>query len=235
MTVDNINAHVPWVCAEVVVKGTDIELKFPVDVAIGRELNRRGIWAPEMVQWLRNFVSSHEECGVLIIGAHIGEGTTVCARYSLDNAEVHSFEPHPELYKFLVHNTIKYPNVKTYNYAIGLTEGVQSLLCNTKNSGDNIIESIFSEYSASIDLTKERYSKISCEMRLLTSFDIDFSKIKLIKIDTQGMDRDIYLNIHNLFQPGTTMMFENTPLTAKFVREQSIKHELVDGDFVVSL
>lgn len=230
---DDINLG--WPLDETIIKGTDILLKFPVDAAIGQELRAKGIWAPEMVQWLRNFVSSHKECGVLIIGAHVGEGTTVCARYSLDNAEVHAFEPHPELYKLLVYNTKKYNNVQTYNYAIGLTESVQLLLCNTKNSGDNIVESIFTEYSTFMNLTKEKYTEVSCQVRPLISFDINFSKIKLVKIDTQGMDRDIYLNICNLFQPGTTMMFENTPLTAKFVRERTIKHEIIAGDFVVSL
>lgn len=230
---DDINLG--WPLDETIIKGTDILLKFPVDTAIGQELRAKGIWAPEMVQWLRNFVSSHEECGVLIIGAHVGEGTTICARYSLDNAEVHAFEPHPELYKLLVHNTAKYSNVKTYNYAIGPVEDTQTLLCNTKNSGDNIVKSIFAEYSTFMNFAKEQYTEVPCEVRLLASFDIDFSKIKLIKIDTQGMDRDIYLNIRNLFQPGTIMMFENTPLTAKFVREQAIEHKVIAGDFVITL
>ncbi|MBE9586617.1 FkbM family methyltransferase [Mucilaginibacter sp. JRF] len=59
---------------------------------------------------------------VIDCGAHIGAFSAMCAMY-LKNAEIISFEPNPDSFKYLDANAAKFKNIQAYNKAVGVTSG----------------------------------------------------------------------------------------------------------------
>jgi FkbM family methyltransferase len=70
---------------------------------------------------LRPFVPKNAV--IVEAGAHHGHDTVQFARL-WPKSEIHAFEPVREAYEWLVRNTARYPNVRTYPLALGGSEGV---------------------------------------------------------------------------------------------------------------
>lgn len=77
---------------------------------------------------------------ILDLGANCGS-FALWAAHRFPGSEIHSYEPHPETFKFLEKNAEGYPNVKCYNWGIG-TPGWRPLGVGRNNCGENSFHKI---------------------------------------------------------------------------------------------
>lgn len=116
---------------------------------------------------------------VMDLGANIG----LSALYFKDIAKVvHAFEPHPYIYKMLIHNTKECKKIKTYNYAVLNGKGMMDI-------GTNQQGNLSQNYFELGEFDKQKVACISFGDALkLTGED----HIDVLKIDVEGCEYIIF-------------------------------------------
>jgi FkbM family methyltransferase len=152
------------------------------------------------------------------IGANTGSMTMLMSLVTGKTGLTLSFDPNPYVYEILVQNAKLNPgktNIKPYNFAI------------TGSEGDffyNSSEASFNNGGIS-EQQNNRHGKFSLEhkikgIKLETFLEEKYpdriNRLKLIKIDTEGYDKEIIRSVSNLltkFQPAviTECFFRTTP------------------------
>ena len=152
----------------------------------------QGYSEPETIYWLSKLLKP----GMVFwdIGTHIGEFSIVCARFVGENGQVHSFEPHPEMFRILINNIQLngLSNVQLNNLAVYKNETKLEFQIHKEPSISRI---------ASKDLLGT--NRTPSEIILVNSISLDhYSRDRLlphvIKIDVEGAELDVFRGMANL-------------------------------------
>lgn len=79
---------------------------------------------------------------VFDIGAHIGSHTVAYAKAVGENGKIYAFEPSLEAFQCLQANLRCFPQVSSYNMALGAVPGVLSVSTDESNAGSNHVLSL---------------------------------------------------------------------------------------------
>jgi len=123
---------------------------------------------------------------IIDVGANNGQFQKA-AGYHFPNAEIHSFEPIPELYQ----NLLKRNQNKVQNYNLALGNEIGTLAFN-KNKYNH--SSSFHKISKDNDnFPSTEVTQITVNIERLDSFssNIDFKGITLLKLDVQGFEIEV--------------------------------------------
>jgi FkbM family methyltransferase len=134
------------------------------------------IYEQETTYFIRNYLKENDI--VYDVGANIGYFTLEFARAVGKNGKVHSFEPHPEIFKVLQRNIKRnhYNNVTMHNVACSDKNGEGELYFSTENEGNHkIVKNINSNNSKVVSIVK------------LSDFVLK-EKPRLIKMDIEGAE-----------------------------------------------
>lgn len=141
----------------------------------------------DIEQWrvVKSHLKSFRTC--LDFGAHVG---TSAIRYSGFFDRVVSFEPIPELFECLTHNTKDCSNVEIHNVAISDKNEPVEILVNWINTGSSMIPSESTKKVIDTRWGNERRKefqempKLKVDSRTIDSYNIE--DVDFIKIDTEG-------------------------------------------------
>jgi len=160
-----------------------------------------------------------DEFTFLDIGAHFGYFSVICADAAErmgKTATIYSFEPHPENFEVLKKNMAKYKNVHLFNSPILNEEKEVNFVAHNNESG------LFT-------MTGNKGSH-ALDTRHISSFNIDFSKVKIIKNDTQGCEVAILKSLTPLIHPGCILITERPKPSAEIIKRQGL--EFYPGDWI---
>ncbi len=115
---------------------------------------------------------------VLDVGACLGDHTVTYADMVGPTGTVHAFEPNPEAYECLRHNTASRPNVHRHHTALGAGLALGSCVASNE-SPNNLGATQFREGTGGIPIQR------------LDAFAQHWSRVDFIKIDAEGYEPDI--------------------------------------------
>lgn len=141
----------------------------------------------------------------LDIGANIG----IFSRNLNFFKKIYTFEPNKIIFKLLELNLSDYKNVKNYN--IGLSE--KNSFAYLKNSKNDITSNVIIK-NKSKDLEKVKCSTLDS---FLMSIKKDKSKIKVIKIDTEGHELNVLKGAKNFLKKYDPYIFFESEFNKKIL------------------
>jgi len=123
--------------------------------------------------------------GVIHIGAHIGQEYELYEKLNIEN--ILFFEPNPYVYPILFEKVKNFPNVTTYNCALGDFNGTTSMNIEFSNQGQS--SSILNP-KKHLDLYPHITfpEKVEIEVFKFDDLDIDTSLYNIMNIDVQGYE-----------------------------------------------
>jgi 2-O-methyltransferase len=128
---------------------------------------------------------------IIEAGAHIGTDTCEMAKLWPDTT-IYAFEPIPELFEILKHNTSSYSNVKCFQLALGNKTGITSI---NKSSGDSDASSSLLEPKEHLKIhpTVLFDKKIEIEVTTLSDWMKLYciERIDFLWLDLQGFELDV--------------------------------------------
>ncbi len=148
--------------------------------------SRKDIRALEDVFIDRTYLWSHPLAPRTIFdcGAYIGD-SAVYFSDQYPHADIHAFEPHPEIYEMLVANTRQIENIHCHRMAIGGTDGIRALF----HGGSRLGSSLRQRGDAHPDTTMVRVVSLPTAMKLTGTTTID-----LLKFDIEGAEQEMFAN-----------------------------------------
>lgn len=189
-----------------------IPIKIYDDEVIGKAIKETGIWEPELTKFLSDFSFKKTNPIFLDIGAHIGYFSLLVGHNSF--VKIHAFEPHPNIYKLLQWNTRLYPHIIAHNYAIANKVGEAQLFTSYTNTGDNsLIREEIEKWN------QDQYGSEVIFTKKIHHFDIDLSRIELIKIDTQGTEHIVFDQVKDLIN--ATFIIEKSDYINTYIQRNT--------------
>ena len=175
---------------------------------ISTALHRKNLYEPLTTAYLvEQFLKYDEEYIFLDIGAHAGYYSLICS-YVAKNCYIHAFEPHPNTFAMLQINLSNRKNCTVHNCAIGTANKQSDFYVHRRD--DACSSTLKHKY-----FTEPNIKEIlSVEERIIDSFDIDFSKVKIVKIDVDGPEYFIMNNMYDLVPKGTIFCVEDLSFTS---------------------
>jgi FkbM family methyltransferase len=152
------------------------------------------------VDFFKRFIAEGSMC--IDIGANVGEHTVSMALAVGKAGLVVSFDPNPMVFNILQKNSelnSALTNIKPFNCAISETDGEFYY---------NSSEASFSNGGISTEATNrhgkfqlpQRIKGVNLDTFLHAHFNDDLAKLKLIKVDTEGYDKEILKSIAPIIQ-----------------------------------
>jgi FkbM family methyltransferase len=142
----------------------------------------------EVVSNLKKMVP--ELTTIIDVGANSGQFTKV-ATHLYPQAQIHTFEPLPDLYPIIKKKFSTNPNIKTYNIALGNEDG--TILFNKNKFGHT--SSVLEISQENIHFTRKdnELEQIRVEIKKLDSLvlPIDKANLSLLKLDVQGYELEV--------------------------------------------
>jgi len=204
------------------------KFKYFDDQIIGQCLNQDKLWEPALTDYIsKRFLYLTDKQTFIDIGAHVGYFSVLWASLA-DNihepdyrATIWAFEPKKENFSILEENLIRfdcdYHSIKFFDCAIGIKETEGTLICDKKNTGKNEVHTNINNVYLSKEQTIE-----PCYIKKITSFDIDWDDVNLIKIDTEGGEDQIIKSMWDLLMPGTQIIVEENYEVNKFIEKTKV-------------
>jgi FkbM family methyltransferase len=164
---------------------------------INRQLTKRAIRVPTFllkrnVRYMRQVARTVGKGDVVIdLGAHLGVASI---EFALRGAEVHAFEPHPEIFAALRESVKEYPNIHIYNKAASDVEGPIRLYYRKKKNGMMYEGSTI--ISGKTDLDYHDFFDIDGINFSDFIYSIE-NKIKIVKVDVEGMEYRLIESVLN--------------------------------------
>jgi FkbM family methyltransferase len=161
---------------------------------------------------------NEKKFSIIDIGAHMGH-YSVLSSALCENVTVYAFEPDPRVFEVLKKNSSLYKQIIPYEVAIGKREFLSDFYLEKDYSGG----SSFLRDSIPVDSEVE---KIEVQVKEINSFGIDFSKVEIVKIDTQGTETLILNELCPLLKAGTLIVIEPDKHLKKYVASNQDKYKL---------
>lgn len=142
------------------------------------------------------------------VGANTGQSVAHYKRL-LPNSKIYSFEPVSSAYAELEKTAIQYKDIRTFKTAIGQHDTRAEIKLNQKSQTNSLLETSNSIPKIKLGngrMLDEEQKTISTEIitiRRLDSIiqDMPIESIDLLKIDTQGYERDVLLGCGSMLSP----------------------------------
>ncbi|WP_426094218.1 FkbM family methyltransferase [Flavobacterium sp. DSR2-3-3] len=142
----------------------------------------------EVVSNLKKMVP--ELTTIIDVGANSGQFTKV-ATHLYPHAQIHTFEPLPDLYSIIEKKFSSNPNINTYNIALGNEDG--TILFNKNKFGHT--SSILEINEENIHFTRKDnvLEQIRVQIKKLDSIALftDKTHLSLLKLDVQGYELEV--------------------------------------------
>ncbi len=170
---------------------------------IGNEIAIDGLYEQRtltnLFDALQLFDFQFKSGSALDIGANIGNHSRF---FSEKFQRVYAFEPDPFIYKILKINTSLFPNIETYNFALGDSNKVSRISGVLSNLGGS---SINREQTNGTKIENQSLiQNHQIEIRTLDSLESTFINLKFIKMDVEGYEEFVIrggMNLINKLKP----------------------------------
>ncbi len=166
---------------------------------------------------------------ILDVGAHKGETARRLVK-RFPQANIHSFEPHPDSFKTMRENVAPWPNITPVNVACGSASGRQKLFTNSASFTNSLLPNsdTISQFAPAhlvekrgeVDITVKALDDYCAEQRL--------PLIHLLKMDAQGYERQIIDGASQLLANGKILIVHSEVLFVDLYQGQAYFHEIYD-------
>lgn len=175
---------------------------FRNDPAFVEQMRQGKLYEEEIVYaHLKPYIQSSTV--ILDIGAHIGSHSIMYATIN-PAAEIHAFEPQSRIFELLQHNTSLFPNVTTYNKAVG-----------HKNQSCCLDHLIHDGYNQKVEYGTDKPLNLGgmqlglqgekTEMITIDSLNLEW--VDYMKIDTEGAENLVLTGAMNLIKKCKPVIF----------------------------
>lgn len=188
------------------------ELKSIDPVAVGN------VFEPFTTFFSLGLITEHIEKDFIMIdiGANIGYYSVLFASLC-KNSKIYSFEPHPKVFEVLKKNAEIYSNITPLNVGISNENKKLELYCDNKNvGGHSYLYDGFGKSFNDGQFDSRTMYKIDSEIKTIDSFGIDFSKVKIVKVDVQGLEEQVLTYIYNLLPKKCVIITEHFDTIGQF-------------------
>jgi FkbM family methyltransferase len=185
----------------------NLKFRFRSPDSVGRLIYKKGIYEEELTDYLIKNLNLESGDIVFDAGANIGWYSVLLSKY-FAGVEVHSFEPDPENFKILKSNIglNNLENVRLNNIGLGKeTDVVKLYLYKKGNLGRHSMLNINNGLGSTIDVN------ISSFDEYVKNKQLNFSKIKFLKIDIEGYEYFAFLGGKEFLNYVPTIMAEFSP------------------------
>lgn len=177
---------------------------------VGDNIRRYGLHEKERLLLLRQLLQRIPNAVVLDIGANIGNHTLV---FSTCAAQVHAFEPLPEVYSVLAGNVAAngITNVRTHQIALSdCNDTAEIFIGNAKNLGMSSFDAR-DDHAGSVRVSRRIGDELLAELGV--------GKVDFIKIDVEGHEYPALLGLFNTLKrdlPFITLEWNDPLAIARF-------------------
>ena len=163
-------------------------------------------------------ISPNSSC--IDIGANTGQSIEY---FKSKFKSIHAFEPYKENYMYLKNKYKKYRNIKIYNFAIGNKNETKNLyipywkniIC-LHQSASLIKQECFNSLKEFLSIEKADLNIKTTKVRVIKLNKFKLKNISLIKIDSEGYEKEVLMGMTNYLKKGVNIILENTPSSFKF-------------------
>lgn len=175
--------------------------------AVSVPLNRGSLYEPTTSKYLVGEFLKHDDGIFLDIGANIGYFSKLCNMVN-PKLEIHAFEAMQKTFEVLKMNMPLCVNI--HNHAVGQENKKSTFYVASRDDACSSLVNHPKLFKHSNKVKEE----ILVDERQISSFDIDFSKVKVIKIDIEGTDYYVMRDLWDLVPSGTLFSVEKTAFTS---------------------
>jgi FkbM family methyltransferase len=157
------------------------------------------------------------------IGANIGQSIEF---FKLRFKSVHAFEPNISNYEYLCKKYKHFPNIKIYNYAIGNIDESKTLyipywknFISLHQSASLIKDECYNSLNEFLSIKKKDLNIKTSEVKVSKLDNFNIKNISLIKIDSEGYEKEVLLGMSNYLSQNINIIIENTPSSFKFSKK----------------
>ena len=157
------------------------------------------------------------------IGANIGQSIEF---FKSKFASIHSFEPNYENYDYLKRKYKNFTNIKIYNFAIGSREDTKTLyipywknFISLHQSASLIKEECFVSLKEFLSIKESDLTFKTIEVKVSKLDNFEIKNISLIKIDSEGYEKEVLLGMTSYLNQNISIILENTESSFKFSKK----------------
>lgn len=180
--------------------------RFRIEDAAGRRLYKRGLYEPELTEYLETHLELPEGSVVFDVGANMGWYSVLLSRIAPPSVRIYAFEPDPVNFGLLEDNLRRNGagNVLPVQAAVAEEPGSRELyLYNTKNTGRHSL----------LPINDGR--RIEVPTIALDAFadehGIDPADVSFVKIDVEGYELPVLRGASRLLAAGPPLLCEFAP------------------------
>jgi len=179
---------------------------------------------------LARYLPSWKCTSIFDVGANVGQSASLFLRRFPD-AHIYCFEPFPETFKQLKHNTGGTSRITANMIALSSSSGISAAnvgSCSTNNSLKSL-DQPDSEGGPTVQIVKQTLSEY-CENNKI-------NKIDYLKIDTEGHDLEVLIGAERMIDSQSVDVIHveagMNPKNAFHVRFESLKSHLEDRNYLL--
>jgi len=170
------------------------DINYYLDGYIGRELYLTGRFERRELELCKDFIK--EDSIVIDVGANIGIHSIYFSKLA-SKGLVLSIEPQTTIFPLLIKNTLKYNNIIPLNIAIDYELKISSFYIMEDNA-----------YSSLKDTKRKNIVDIRKVITIpLDNFMVLFDKIDFIKIDVEGLEKNVILSMLKILEYFKPVLF----------------------------
>jgi 2-O-methyltransferase len=163
-----------------------IESKFLVEQKLGWVKTQGEIISKNKI---KKFIPSNAV--IIDAGAHIGADSVELARM-FPSATIHSFEPVPEIYSFLRHNTRKWSNIKCFDIALSNESGTtQMYVSSGASDASSSLQKPADHLADHADVSFEKEIQVQTLSLDDWAAQNNISKVDFLWLDMQGHELEV--------------------------------------------